>query len=832
MKQTISLDGAWQIVGVDGNGSALQDPTTLPPKDAVILEGRVPGEVHLDLIRAGIIPDPHLVQNAEDVEWVGSKIWWYRRDFEVPESFSLAAAYLEFSGLDTYATIYLNGVEIGTTNNMFIPHTFAVGNHLQIGKNTLAVRFDPISSFTEETNSANPVGSIQSSHIPGRKMQCQFGANRTRRPLGAGIWRHVRLVSYDAVSIADVHIEPEIECGRANAWVTIEVANHTREDQEVMASVVIQIGDDRETIEVVDIVTPFGGVIETVIRIEEPQLWWPNGFGDQPLYTCMVGLRVAGEVQDVTEKRFGVREVKLVERTDDGSPAFTLLINGRRVFCKGGYWIPADYFPSNVTRERYRELVLLAAQANINALRVWGGGIYESPDFYDACDEIGIMVWQDFMFPSGRYPEHQNSAAAFAREVNFVIKQLRTHPSIVVWCENDTCEINANPDQSFSGKPIFHEVIPKALASLDHTRPYRSSWAGVGSLTNSPEADEGHGGSWFKVCSSDVHRWRHIIEQDRALFISKFGAMGPPVFETLREFMPEDKLMPPDGPFWESYNRDNPRAIRDSGPSCQQMAVDLVRKMMGDFSTAEQFAALGGILQGEFLKAQIEHYRREKWTISGAFFWMFNDRWPSVGWSLVDYYLSPKIAYYYVKRACAPVIVSFKQLEDSVEVFVTSDERLSEIDATLHVGVTTFDACEFAAEELKVNLPANRSASFWASEPIDKLFSDPSRQCLTALLVVRGQVIARSIYFPLLFSEMDFPAPKLLVQRDQSDEEAFKMNIATDRFARNVCIANLPSGARLSDNYFDLLPGELHEVTVRGITADDFSKLSVNVWRK
>lgn len=792
MKNTISLNGPWRLACFDESGGDWSTPDALLTEGAREIEGHVPGEVHMDLLRAGMIADPHCAANADEVRWVEEKEWWYKRTFEVDEDLVHMRAFLEFDGLDTFATVFLNGEEVGRTANMFIPHRFDVGSLLRVGRNTVAVRFDP----------AKPGA---------RKMRRALGSDRTPRFVGAGIWRDARLVSYDGVAIADVRIETEIEGGYANVWIAIEVENFTLREQPVSASIVVARGGDREKIEVLEEVPPFGGVIEAAVRIEEPELWWPNGMGAADLYTCMVGLRVEGEVRDVFEQKFGVRSVRFVESDQQGNKALTLLVNGERVFCRGANWAPSECFPSNVTAQRLRELVGLATRANVNMLRVRSGGVYESPEFYEACDELGIMVWQDFMFDRETCPDTEEFAAEAAREVRSVVKRLRNHPSIVVWDGDDEREIGgASAEQDRPGKRLFHEVIPNLLRGLDRMRPYHPYG--------------GHDGeNRLDACLGDHTRWRHLIEEERDLFVTGFGMQGPPMVESLRDFIPEDKLYPPDNEVWEYCSK---------GSSHRQAPVDLARAMIGEFGTAEEFAAYGGILQGEFVKAQIEHYRREKWAISGALLRMLGDCRPAISSSIVDYYLRPKVAYYYAKRAFAPVIVSFKQLEDRVELHVTSDERSRDIDGKLEVGVLTFDTCGMDMQTAPVKLHANSTRAFWESAPLDELLPEPTRQCLVALLTVGGEVAAKNIYFARPFSEMEFPQPKLLIQREQLAEDAFRMTISADAYARNVAIGGLPAGARLSDNYFDLLPGELREVTVEDVGPDDAANMAINVWRR
>ncbi len=763
MRSTISLGGVWDLVGCDEGAQSLASWGSAVPSEAIELEGHVPGEVYVDLHHSGLIPDPYHGLNADEVQWVGRKQWWYRKTFDVDEDFVQNSIMLEFDGLDTNATVFFNGERIGKTDNMFVPHCFDVSEFVHAGRNTVAVRFDPVDKAARDSV---------------RKMRCSFGSDHTPALLGAGIWRDARVVSVSEVSIADVRIDAEMEGGCANAWVSIEVDNNTQEDQQVMASVVIALGEDRETIEVTETIAPTGGLLEAVIRIEQPQLWWPNGFGEQSLYTCMVGLDACGEIHDVAERKFGVRSILLSETA--GGASAILLVNGEEVFCKGGNWMVADLLPSNVTDRRRHSLLELARDANFNVLRVGGGGIYESDAFYDTCDEMGIMVLQDLMFSEEDCPVDDEFCREAEEEVRSVVKRLHNHPSIVLWCGNRASE-------SQGGK-LFREVIPNLLRYLDPSRPYAAScpW---------------EGGS---------------------------GAAGPPVVESIREFIAEDSLFPPTTDVWTYHGR----AEGTASASGERPLADQPQDTMGEYETLEQFAVYAGILQGELIKSWVERCRREKWAVSGALLRMYNDSWPAVSSSVVDYFCRPKIAYYYAKRAFAPVIVSFGQENERLHLHVTSDERLTGVDGMAQVGVLTFGTCGFDAEELPVRLAANDSKSIWESVRIDELLTEPTRQCVVALLNVGGKVVARSVYFPRRFGEMDFPQPKLLVQREQIHETGFAINISSDDFARSVAVDNVPPEARVSDNYLDVLPGEFRRITVENVTLEQAKAVIVNVWRR
>ncbi len=464
----------------------------------------------------------------------------------------------------------------------------------------------------------------------------------------------------------------------------------------------------------------------------------PSGLGEQPIYRCLVGLQVDREVQDAVEQRFGVRGVEILEK-----PAPVMVINGEEVFCKGGDWRPADLLASRVNKARLRSLVRLAKEANFNTLRVEAS---ERPEFYDACDEMGIMVWQ-------------NLDCKVPQDTADLVKRLRNHPSIVAWTGND------------------EEAITDMLRRIDRSRPYRPACLG-----------------------------------------SRIEVEGPPVVESVRKFIPEKQLFPPGGEVWEYHG------------GSQEM-IDRAEQMMAPSDSVEEFVSSAGVAQGELIKVRIEQARREKHSTPGALLAAYNDCWPAISASVVDYYLRPKIAYYYAKRAFAPVIVSFERVDDRVRVYVTSDDPATSFDGRLRVGVLSFESSDVEFESIRVKVSANASEAVWESEPLESILPDPTRQCIAGLLDVRGEVIAKNFYYAQPPARMRFPRPALLVEREQIDEKLHRMVVAANGFARSVAILDLPKGARPSDNYFEALPGEPHEVIIRNLTKAQARSVRIDLVR-
>lgn len=435
MLSRLNLDGNWDLASFEEGQRNLPSPELPLP-----IKAKVPSEVQLALIKAGIIDEEALRTDSERFRWVDQKVWCYLRSFSLPDGFVARRTYLEFDGLDDNAAVLLNGEVVGTSHNMLLPQKFDVTEKIKpAGENSIEVDFGPVE-------------------------RAPIVDGKSRRGAGFGMWRSARIVSYDKVSIRDLYIQPSIELHGVEAWIYIDVENHVGEEFDALVSVVVARGESREKMEIRETIPAEGGRIEAVVRILDPELWWPNGMGEQPLYVAMVGLQVEGEVQDVREELFGLRTVALQTEDDE---KLSLFVNGAPVTVSGTTWTPPDQFPSRMTEERYREALEKLDGSGVNLLRVCGDGVYEAPVFYKLCDELGIMVWQDFMFATDGQPEPEGFIFEAQMEVREIVKLLRNHPSIVVWCGCGT-----------AGR-LFDEIIPRVIDEVDDTRPYRPSAEGL-----------------------------------------------------------------------------------------------------------------------------------------------------------------------------------------------------------------------------------------------------------------------------------------------------------------------------------------------------------------
>ncbi len=799
----------------------------------------VPGSVYLDLMRVHNIPDPFFAKNVEKCKWVEGKDWWYRKWFFVPKDFVQDAVKLVFEGLDTYATIWLNGKLIGEHSNMFIPSEFDVTDKLKPSKkNLLVVKLASATKILETRNVSNfltplfPVSNIY--RVYARKAQFTFWWDWAPRLVDVGIWRSVELKSHKKVSVDDVFVMSEIT-GEKEADLRVEITldNYALQSQNIELDLTI-VKEGEEGVN-----TPFKSyarakvhpgrtTISKTLHVSGVEFWWPNGVGNPFLYRLKTEVKIDGEVLHEKTIRFGIREIKLVQKPDpaSGTKSFTFVINGVKVFCKGANWVPADSIVTRVDEPKYSNLLTKAKKAHFNMLRIWGGGIYEDPTFYDLCDDLGIMIWQDFMFACADYPETEDFLTSVKKEVDVTIKQLRNHPCIVLWCgnnENDWLHFQLwkqFPEKyiKFFGKQIWHEIMPDACQKLDPTRPYWPSSPYGGEDPNSQIEGDRHSYQVFvglneeqpgvRRTDFDFIRYENY-SRDMGKFISEFGILGVPEIETLRRFIPPEHL-DTSSDVWRLHV-----ASFTGSPHFQDILDTLVREYFGEISgkhkNIEDYVRIAQLVQCEGLKYGIEHFRRRKFDCSGTLFWSYDEAYPGVIWSIVDYYENEKASYYYVKRAYSPVLVSFKEEDFGISVWITND-LLKPIKGAVELRYQTFSGENLWEDTVNINIPSNSSVKIKDIPFKDMPSKDTGTEFFCARLREGDIIISQNQWFRRSFKDLSFPTVKLdaSIKRvgSKSAKASYLVGISADKYARVVMLKIPGVSAEYTDNFFDMLPRE------------------------
>jgi beta-mannosidase len=785
----------------------------------------VPGDVHRALLDAGRIEDPFYDRNEEKCAWIEDREWWYRMTFDGPQEPLRPGErlLLVFQGLDTFATIWLNGEELGGHSNMFREAVFDVGDLVRPGENTLALLFDrPLDHVGEEHPDQwgrNP------ERVSMRKAQFGFGWDWGPRLPTVGIWRPIELRRELRATVRGVHfytldIDPKDE--RAAVAVRVEVERFAASGP-IEAHVTLTAPDGTSAAESTLVLDGEDSNVSatTYLTVENPRLWWTHDLGQPVLYGLKVELRQRGDVLCQSETKVGIRTLELDQAPDPGEPGtrfFRFVLNGVPIFARGADWIPADSFVGAIEDERYKTLISSARGANMNMLRVWGGGIYEHDVFYDLCDSMGLLVWQDFMFACATYPEEPASfVAEVGAEARYQVRRLRSHPCLALWCGNNENQwihdrtFWEREDTTVPGALYYHDILPRVVAELDGSTPY---WPG------SPFGGDDHNDRR----QGNVHNWEvwhgnsprrfgevprrdptpenvsyHRYAEDMGRFISEFGMHAAPVRETLRRAIPEDQLYH-HSPSMDHHNKDDPKNKGD----------DLMLTVTGLPTDLDEYVDFSMISQAEGLKFALEHFRRRKPHCSGTLFWQLNDCWPVLSWSVIDYNGFGKAGYYYARRAYSPLLASFRALPDgSVELWLTND-TLSEVEDDITVRMRTFRGETIWEENLRANVPAN------ASLPVASWDADRASGALDRYLSVRSDhdrfPYNRHFFGAIKDLRRDPVEPEINISSTASHE--LRVHLEAPAYAYFVHLEVPDEATCFSDNYFDLEPGQQRTISI------------------
>jgi beta-mannosidase len=805
------------------------------------LPATVPGCVQTDLLANGRIADPFDGMNERDLQWIDKQAWEYRTTFAVDDALlARQRIELDFQGLDTYAEVWLNGKSILSANNMFRQWRVAAKRHLRAGDNTLVVRFlSPITQVQavyDRLGYALPAANDQATPMVSmftRKAPYHYGWDWGPRFVTMGIWRAVRLEAWDGARIDDLQvIQAELTDARATLLVKVTVAAARRGRGRVTLAVAplgaAPAGDASLPVASVAIEGPLkvgANLLQVEVTIAEPRRWWPNGLGTAHLYTVEAALSVDGVARDARRRRIGLRTLEVVHRDDQHGKSFTVHVNGAPVFMKGANYVPADSFLPRITDQRYRWLLRSAADAHMNMLRVWGGGIYEDDRFYDLCDELGILVWQDFMFACSMYPGDESFVENVRQEAIQNVRRLRNHPSLALWAGNNEMEVawaewgwqekfhlpKAAQKKIWKDyKRIFHQLLPRVVAENDPGRFYTRS---------SPSANDDARPA-NQLGFGDMHYWGvwhaeapyQQYAENTSRFMSEYGFQSFPELATVARYArPADFQI--DAPVMLSHQR-HPRGNQ------------LVRVYMErDFRPPKDFASflyVSQVLQATVIKYAAEAHRRRMPYNAGSLYWQLDDCWPVASWSGIDYFGRWKALHYFARRFFAPVLASVIEEGGAVRVYGVSDRR-TDTPARLALRLLDFDGRELWRHDGDVTLAANASQLYFSAPKAEILRgADQARVVLVAELLAGegGEVLGRGLHYFAATKDLDLPEPALHVEvvAAQSAGAPATIRVTARRLARAVRVeADAEAGEGMfSDNYFDLLPGQTVTVAWSG----------------
>ena len=804
----LNLNGTWGVRWSDGQRGRPEYANRDTVVESRYLPATVPGEIHLDLIKAGLIEEPTQGLNCLSARWVEEMIWSYRREFTAPRA-ALAAgarAWLVFEALDLVATIVLNGKEIGRHRNVFYPCRLDVTGALRTGKNVLTVHLD--GGLYDVSDKPGDLYNGQLDHKLHkrswlRKPQCQFGWDWSTRLINVGITGPVHMEwTADPVRVERLvplaTLTPDLATGSVRARLFVEGLGKT----PVKADLTVQVAPGNHRVTVPVEIQPGPGVVEAVVPVPKPALWWPVGCGPQSLHTVTATLKVKGRALARPSATIGFRHVRVDQSPHPaGGRSFVIEINGRKVFCKGGNFVPADMIFARIDRRRYEVLTDRALESNFNMLRVWGGGLYESDDFYDCCNRKGLLVWQEFVFACSRYP---GTDAAFLedvrREARHQVRRLAAHPSLIVWCGNNEMEWGAwdwGYDRLGAALPdyaLFHNVLPRILAEEDPTRYYQPSspYSPDGLTPNRDDVGDQHPWS-VGFADTDFRKYRAMT----CRFPNEGGILGPTSLPTMLDCLPAGQRTPQSFA-WQVHDNSVDSWGEPSYPDAMLrnwLGLDLMRLSI------EDFVYWGGLLQGEGLREYIANFRRRMFDSASAIFWMYNDSWPvSNGWTIVDYYRRKKLAYHPVRRANQPVTVVVADDGATITVYGVNDTPQPWA-GTLRWGLFTLAGARPVEETQAVSLPANAATPLASFPRAQWEALGLTQSGAFAVLFDGDRLYAQHRLFLARFKELAFTQPHITLRRDGDT-----LTLTSDAFAWGVCL-DLDGELPLADNCVDLLPG-------------------------
>jgi len=764
------------------------------------LPASVPGGVHPDLIALGRIPDPFIDDNEKRVQWVVENDWEYRRYFIVDdELLKQPNIWLICDGLDTLATVSINGVVLGKACNMFRQYRWDVKSLLISGWNEIQIIFDSPVRFVTACQKSRPLAGVPQA-IPGgpylRKAPCHFGWDWGPQLPPIGIWKDICLEGYEGARIDDVHLRQF----------------HTEEKVSIEAQIRIQIWEEASYQARIRVIAPDGQTFESKASIDDktctlrldildPQLWYPNGYGAQPLYQVQISLHQALHSLDQRDYQLGLRTIELRQQSDEWGRSFAFIVNGLPVFVKGSNWIPADSFPTRSSNNDLERLIRSAAETHQNMLRVWGGGFYENERFYDLCDHFGILVWQDFIFACSVYPlDEEDFVANVHKEVVENVRRLRHRACLALWCGNNEMEWGwvdwdwkapEYHDLKAAYDRFFHHILPTWCESEDPDHAYWASSPYSGTPFEDPNGQQ----------QGDAHYWdvwhgRKPFTAYRSQFprfMSEFGFQSLPPMPTICSFADESE--------WNisSY-------IMDQHQKNESGNALIVSQMLESFRFPKDFESLvylSLVLQAEGIRYGVEHWRRYPKRTSGILYWQLNDCWPAASWSSLDYFGRWKALHYAARRFYAPLLLSIEDKNNEMNIMVTNDLP------DLWKGSIRWSLETLTGEKLQVGEKSVAAAPFDATLAAALNFSndlddDLKRKTIfIAELCQDQQVLARQTAFFVPIKYLHLADP-VIQSRIHIEQRHICINLHSLSFACLVELNLKEADVVFSDNYFNM----------------------------
>jgi len=810
------------------------------------LKAKVPGCIHTDLLSNKKIEDPFFRTNEKKLQWIDKVTWEYKTSFSISNDvLTRQNVRLNFKGLDTYADVYLNNKLVLKADNMFREWKVDCKKYLIVGKNTIIIIFHSPTQIGLEklvklgfqppaANDLSEIGGMGKNKVSifSRKAPYQFGWDWGPRLVTSGIWRPIYLEAWDSAKIENVFFQVK-SVNKSLSVISASIEILSSSDQKLELTLT-DVNNEKKLIKQEFSLKKGENISSFNFNIDNPKLWWTNGLGEPYLYKFTSALFQNNKVIDRQTTNFGIRTVKLIQKPDSAGKSFYVELNGVPVFMKGANYIPNDIFPTRVTARKYWRIISSAAKANINMLRVWGGGIYENDIFYDLCDQKGILAWQEFMFACSMYPVDSNSIQNIRQEFIDNVKRLRNHPCIALWCGNNEIDAgwaegnehggwgwkqrcNAAQHQILwdSYKKIFYKTLPEVLGNLDSARFYWPS---------SPIAGFSDYGK-SSLTSGDFHYWGvwhgkepfEKFAERIGRFVSEYGFQSFPEFKTVKSYtIPEDYSI--ESEVMASHQR--------SGTGNM-----LIKKYMGNYYKSpkdfESFLYVSQVQQAEAIKSAIEAHRSRMPYCMGSLYWQLNDCWPVASWSSIDYFGRWKALHYFAKKAFNKFLISPRIEKDKIVIYAVSDS-LDPFNAQLKLKLTDLKGKVLNSIQSTVAIKSNSSTKIYETETKSLLQdADPCNIFLFAELKINDRTLSDNIFYFVHPKDLVLPKPMIKTKVEKAGN-CFHLILESNELAKNVYLSTIKGEGFFSDNYFDLIPGKKVIITFSPIRPiDNLNKILV-----
>ena len=764
------------------------------------LPASVPGGVHTDLLTLGYIPDPFDGDNEARVQWVAEADWEYQRRF-TPQADLLSQSHIELvcDGLDTLAELSLNGEVLGKAENMFRQYRFDLKLLLRAGENQLSIKFASPVRYCAQHQALEPMVGVSqalvgSPHL--RKAPCQFGWDWGPQLPPIGIWKDLRLEAWSEARLEDVHLRQKHTGGK------VSIAARLVTSQPVTGYLVRLEVTSPDGSQVRKAEAPLEGTSAPLeVEVDHPQLWWPNGYGAQPLYNVKVSLEKEETLLDQHEYKLGLRRIDLIQQPDEWGESFKFAVNGVTIFAKGSNWIPADSFPTRITRQKLEKLLGDTVLVHQNMLRVWGGGFYESEDFYDLCDQYGILVWQEYIFSCSMYPL---GVPTFLENVHEEVVQntrrLRHRTSLALWCGNNEMEegwVDWQWDKAKFGNleeaydRFFHHQLKEWCQKEDPDRPYWPSSPSSGTPFQNPNGQE----------RGDAHYWQvwhgrqpfKAYRQQFPRFMSEFGFQSLPPMRTVHSFADQADLN------MTSY-------IMERHQKNQRGNELIVSQMLDQYRLPKDFEALdylSMVLQANGIRYGVEHWRRHSNRVAGTLYWQLNDCWPVASWSSIDYFGRWKALHYAARHFYEPVLLSIEDEGLLQKVFITND-TLQSVVGVVKVRVESLTGEALYSSETPFDAGPQAVAKVFEYDCGALISGDLLRKTVfIAEFWQADQLIDRKTAFFAPVKHLALADPKITSKVEVEGDEVH-VTISAETLALQVELNFEGLDCVFSDNYFDL----------------------------